>query len=96
MVTGVKRTHTVRDRGVHTAPFYVLIGADMPAILAEIGFVSNPESEKRLKTAAYRDLIARSLLGGVKSYLEALSRTQTRRLTEARQHSRVTSGSKSR
>lgn len=96
MVKGVKRTHTVRDRGVHTAPFYVLIGADMPAVLAEIGFVSHPDSEKRLKTAAYRDLVARSLLGGVKSYLQALSRTQTRQLTEARQRSRVTSGTKSR
>ncbi len=74
---GVRRNHSVRDRGVHTAPFYVLIGADMPAVLAEIAFVSNPETEARLRTASYRDLLARSLFGGVKSYLEALSRTQT-------------------
>jgi N-acetylmuramoyl-L-alanine amidase len=96
MVRGVKRKHSVRDRGVHTAPFYVLIGADMPAVLAEIAFVSNPEAEKRLKTAAYRDLLARSLLGGVKSYLEALNRTQTRQLTQVRQPSKVATGSKSR
>ncbi len=96
MVKGVKRNHSVRDRGVHTAPFYVLIGADMPAVLAEIAFVSNPAAEKRLKTAAYRDLLARSLLGGVKSYLEALNRTQTRQLTQVRQPSKVASGSKAR
>jgi N-acetylmuramoyl-L-alanine amidase len=83
MVAGVRSLHPVPDRGVHTAPFYVLIGANMPAVLAEIAFVSNPEEEKRLKTPAYRQLIARSLLGGVRSYLEALNRTQTRQLTEA-------------
>jgi len=96
MVKGVKRKHSVRDRGVHTAPFYVLIGADMPAVLAEIAFVSNPDAEKRLKTAAYRDLLARSLLGGIRSYLEALNRTQTRQLTQVRRPSKVASGSASR
>ena len=49
-MSGVARQHAVLDRGVHTAPFYVLIGANMPAVLAEIAFVSNPEDEKRLKT----------------------------------------------
>src|SRR5262249_36096871 len=38
----------VQDRGVHTAPFYVLIGANMPSILAEIAFISHPDDEKRL------------------------------------------------
>jgi N-acetylmuramoyl-L-alanine amidase len=69
------------DRGVHTAPFYVLIGANMPSILAEIAFVSHPEEERRLKTPEYRERIARSLLSGVRAYLEALNRTQTRQLT---------------
>jgi N-acetylmuramoyl-L-alanine amidase len=89
MVAGVRSLHPVPDRGVHTAPFYVLIGANMPAVLAEIAFVSNPEEERRLKTPAYRQLIARSLLGGVRSYLEALNRTQTRQLTEAVRHPTV-------
>ncbi len=61
-----------RDRGVHTAPFYVLIGATMPSVLAEIAFVSHPDEEKLLKKSAYRDTIARSLLGGVRSYLATL------------------------
>jgi N-acetylmuramoyl-L-alanine amidase len=83
MVAGVRQQHAVPDRGVHTAPFYVLIGANMPAVLAEIAFVTNPEDEKRLKTQRYRELLARSLLRGVRSYLEALNRTQTRQLTDA-------------
>jgi N-acetylmuramoyl-L-alanine amidase len=39
----------IRDRGVKKAPFIVLIGANMPSILAEISFVSNPGDEKRLE-----------------------------------------------
>jgi len=92
MVAGVRRLHTVPDRGVHTAPFYVLIGANMPAVLAEIAFVSNPEDERRLRTPDYRDTLAHSLLRGVKSYLEALNRTQTRQLTDSGRGSTVARG----
>jgi N-acetylmuramoyl-L-alanine amidase len=81
MVTQLRPRFDVLDRGVHTAPFYVLIGANMPSILAEIAFVSHPDEEKRLKTPEYRDAIARSLLKGVKAYIESLNRTQTRQLT---------------
>jgi N-acetylmuramoyl-L-alanine amidase len=63
------------DRGVHTAPFYVLIGANMPSILAEIAFVSHPGEEKLLKTRDYRDAIAKSLFQGVARYFEALNRS---------------------
>jgi N-acetylmuramoyl-L-alanine amidase len=83
MVAGVRQEHAIPDRGVHTAPFYVLIGANMPAVLAEIAFVTNPEDEKRLKSPEYREVLARSLLRGVRSYLEALNRTQMRQLTDA-------------
>jgi N-acetylmuramoyl-L-alanine amidase len=82
----------VQDRGVHTAPFYVLIGANMPSILAEIAFLSHPEDEKRLKKADYRERIASSLLEGVRSYLDALNRTQSRQLTLAPHKSTVASG----
>ena len=98
----IRQGHTVRlmeaedpavlDRGVHTAPFYVLIGANMPAVLAEIAFVSNPEDEKQLKTPEFRELVARSLLRGVKSYLESLNRTQLRQLTEAQHRSTLAGG----
>jgi N-acetylmuramoyl-L-alanine amidase len=89
MVRGARGTHSVLDRGVHTAPFYVLIGANMPAVLAEIAFLSNAEDEQRLRTAHYRDLLARSLLTGVRGYLEALNRTQLRQLTDGFRRSTV-------
>jgi N-acetylmuramoyl-L-alanine amidase len=71
----------VNDRGVRTAPFYVLIGANMPSILAEIAFVSNPQEERLLRTSDYKDKIARSLLAGVKTYLEILNRVPIQQLT---------------
>ena len=82
MVSTINSRHPgLRDRGVKSAPFYVLIGAEMPSILAELAFVSNAQEEKLLKTSAYRDLIARSLLKGVRAYLDALNRTQRLQLT---------------
>ena len=63
------------DRGVRTAPFYVLIGANMPSILAEIAFVCNPEEERLLRTPEHRERIARSLFDGVRAYLDSLNRT---------------------
>jgi N-acetylmuramoyl-L-alanine amidase len=56
------------SRGVKQAPFYVLGGAAMPAILVEIGFISNPPEEQRLRDDGYRDRIARALAAGVTAY----------------------------
>ena len=63
----------VRDRGVKQAPFVVLIGADMPSILAEISFVSNPTDEKLLKTGPRRQQIATGLYSGISTYLNSLN-----------------------
>jgi N-acetylmuramoyl-L-alanine amidase len=63
----------LKNRGVKKAPFVVLIGANMPSILAEISFVSNPADEKRLKTPEYRQKIAESLYRGVSKYANGLS-----------------------
>jgi N-acetylmuramoyl-L-alanine amidase len=63
----------VRDRGVKKAPFIVLIGANMPSILAEISFVSNPGDERHLETAEYRQRIAESLYRGISKYINGLS-----------------------
>jgi N-acetylmuramoyl-L-alanine amidase len=62
-----------RDRGVKKAPFIVLIGANMPSILAEISFVSNPADARKLETAEYRQRIAESLYKGVSKYVSGLS-----------------------
>jgi N-acetylmuramoyl-L-alanine amidase len=63
----------IRNRGVKKAPFIVLIGANMPSILAEISFVSNPGDAKKLKTGEYRQRIADSLYKGVAKYISGLS-----------------------
>jgi N-acetylmuramoyl-L-alanine amidase len=63
----------LRDRGVKKAPFIVLIGANMPSILAEISFVSNPGDERKLRTSDYRQRIAESLYRGIAKYVSGLS-----------------------
>jgi N-acetylmuramoyl-L-alanine amidase len=64
---------TMRDRGVKKAPFIVLIGANMPSILAEISFVSNPGDARKLQTPEYRQKIAEALYRGVARYINGLS-----------------------
>jgi N-acetylmuramoyl-L-alanine amidase len=63
----------IRNRGVKKAPFIVLIGANMPSILAEISFVSNPTDERELETSEHRQRIAESLCRGVSKYVSGLS-----------------------
>jgi N-acetylmuramoyl-L-alanine amidase len=63
----------VRNRGIKKAPFIVLIGANMPSILAEISFVSNPTDERKLETSEHRQRIAESLYRGVSKYVNGLS-----------------------
>jgi N-acetylmuramoyl-L-alanine amidase len=58
----------IPSRGVKQAGFYVLGGAAMPAILIEIGFVTNPREEKKLRESRYRDEIARAILEGLAEY----------------------------
>jgi N-acetylmuramoyl-L-alanine amidase len=67
------KSPAIRDRGVKKAPFIVLIGANMPSILAEISFVSNPTDEHRLQTSEYRQRIAESLYRGIAKYVDGLS-----------------------
>jgi N-acetylmuramoyl-L-alanine amidase len=68
-------THA-RDRGVRKAPFVVLIGASMPSVLAEIGFISNAHDESVMKRAEYRQRLAESLYKGLASYAGTLSHFQ--------------------
>jgi N-acetylmuramoyl-L-alanine amidase len=65
-----------KNRGVKSAPFVVLIGANMPSILAEIGFLSNPKEEALLKKPDYRQKLAEALYRGVSAYADSLSHFQ--------------------
>jgi N-acetylmuramoyl-L-alanine amidase len=65
-----------RDRGVRKAPFVVLIGASMPSVLAEIGFISNAHDEGVMKKAEYRQRLAESLYKGLSGYAGTLSHFQ--------------------
>ena len=63
----------LKDRGVKKAPFVVLIGANMPSILAEISFVTNPDDAAQLETEAYRQRVAESLFRGVAKYAAGIN-----------------------
>jgi len=74
LYSGLATRHSaLRDRGVKKAPFVVLIGANMPSVLAEISFVSNPTDEAKLVTPEYREKIAESLYKGIARYAGGLS-----------------------
>lgn len=65
----------LKDRGVKKAPFVVLIGAQMPSVLAEISFLTNPDDAEELSNGSYRQRIAQALDTGVERYLRGLSGT---------------------
>jgi N-acetylmuramoyl-L-alanine amidase len=65
-----------KDRGVKKAPFVVLIGAQMPSVLAEIGFVSNSRDEALMRRPEYRQRLAEALYKGLASYASTLSHFQ--------------------
>ncbi len=68
-----KTARPVKNRGVRKAPFVVLIGADMPSILTEISFLSNPSDEQLLKKPEHRQRVAEGLYQGMATYLESLN-----------------------
>ena len=73
MVGGAgKRYKKIRNLGVKQAPFYVLIGAQMPAVLVEVGFLSNRTERKRLMNKAYQERLAAGICDGIKRYIESI------------------------
>jgi N-acetylmuramoyl-L-alanine amidase len=64
-----------KSRGVKKAPFVVLIGANMPSILAEISFISNPTDESLLKKTDHRNRVAEGIFSGVRKYMDNLGST---------------------
>lgn len=71
-----KNNAAVKNRGIKKAPFVVLIGASMPSVLAEIGFLTNSADEALLRKPEQRQKIAEALYKGVAAYAESLSHFQ--------------------
>jgi N-acetylmuramoyl-L-alanine amidase len=70
-----KRYGRIKDKGVKQAPFYVLLGAQMPAILVETGFISNPRECKRLVSVKYQQRVCEAIILGIKKYIKEITPT---------------------
>ncbi len=70
-----KRWSRIKDKGVKQAPFYVLLGAQMPAVLVEAGFISNPRECKRLVDAVYQKRLCEAIVIGIKKYIQEITPT---------------------
>ena len=70
-----KRYSRIKDKGVKQAPFYVLLGAQMPAILVETGFISNPREAKRLVNTQYQQRVCEAIIIGIKKYIKDITPT---------------------
>ena len=79
LVGHLEKGYAPNNLGVKQAPFYVLIGAQMPSILAEISFISNEREYNLLETSGYRQTIAQGLARGIKSYVETLAESRLTR-----------------
>ncbi len=68
----------IANRGIKQAPFRVLMGATMPAVLIEVAFITSPEEERRLKDAAFKDKLSGAIFDSVRKfhdkYVQARSR----------------------
>ena len=78
MVSSLNRNYNhIVDHGVKQALFYVLFGADMPSVLVEVSFISNPIEEKLLSKDGYRSELAKSIASGINKYMTAVPEGQT-------------------
>lgn len=74
LVSGLEASgFPLKDLGVKQAPFYVLIGAEMPAILLEVAFISNPEEARLLQNGDFLDSVAIKASQGIESYINSNS-----------------------
>ncbi len=78
MVSNLNRSYShVVDHGVKQALFYVLFGAQMPSVLVEVSFISNPLEEKLLSKDGYRSELAKSMASGINKYMSGVPEGQT-------------------
>jgi len=79
MFRHMKRSYNkIKSKGVKQAPFYVLLGAQMPAILIETSFISNPRECKRLTDSQYQDRLCEGIVRGIRAYIKATNPTALR------------------
>lgn len=88
-----KTIRVTKNRGVRKAPFVVLIGADMPSILTEISFLSNPADEKLLKQPEHRQRVAEGIFQGITGYLQSLNSMTVNQNTSPAPHKTTTASS---
>ena len=74
LVPTLQKHYTIKDHGLKTAPFYVLrfTSPSIPSILAEVGFLSNPREEERLRNERFQKTLAEGMYQGIQAYLESL------------------------
>ncbi len=70
MVNGLEKIYDIKNLGVKQAPFYVLLGAEMPAVLAEVSFITNPKESKLLQQKGYLQRIGQNIADGVAGYVD--------------------------
>jgi N-acetylmuramoyl-L-alanine amidase len=70
-----KRYSRIKDKGVKQAPFYVLLGAQMPAILVETSFISNPRECERLVNPQYQQRLCEAIVIGIEKYIKEITPT---------------------
>ncbi len=79
MIQKLAPLYKIKDNGVKQAPFYVLLGAEMPCVLVEIAFISNPRECRRLNMAGYQNEVADAIVEGVKDYIKGITPTALNR-----------------
>ncbi|MBE0491889.1 MAG: N-acetylmuramoyl-L-alanine amidase [Sulfurospirillum sp.] len=68
MINQLQKNYKITDGGVREAPFWVLVGAQMPSILIEVGYITNPTEAQRLFESQYQKLLAKGVADGIDSY----------------------------
>ncbi|MEJ2155769.1 MAG: N-acetylmuramoyl-L-alanine amidase [Desulfobacteraceae bacterium] len=79
-----RKFKNIRNKGIKQAPFYVLLGADMPSILIETSFISNPRECKRLLNKAYQKHMVQGIVDGIKRYIKETNPTALRPAAEGK------------
>ncbi len=74
IIYNVRKRYSLKDGGVRPGPFWVLVGAQMPSILVEIGYITNPSEAMRLSNPTYQNLLAKGIAEGIQNYFLHISK----------------------